>query len=70
MKDSIMGVMSERSEIIFKVASFPGRNNTLSPPITGASSSLTLSREILWCWIVIIINSNPLTAKLHHVLRT
>ena len=62
--------MSERSEIILKVASFPGSNNTLSPPITGASSSITLYRDILRCWIVIIIDSNPLTAKLHRVFQT
>ena len=62
-----MQIMSEISEIILKVAGFLGVNNTLSPPISGASSSLTLTKEILQCWIVIIINSDPLTAKLCHV---
>ena len=65
-----MQITSERSERNMKDAGFPGANNTLSSPITGASISLTLPRDILWCWIVIIINRNPLTAKLRHVFQT
>ena len=64
-----MQIMSERSKIILKVAGFPGAYNTLSPTINGARSSLTLSRAILRYWIVIIIDSDPLTEKLHHVLQ-
>ena len=62
-----MEIMSDRSERILKVSGFPGANNTLFPPINGASSSLNLSRDIIWRWIVIIVNSDPLTAKLHHL---
>ena len=65
-----MQIMSERSEVILKVAGFPDTNNTLSPPIISDISILTLSKEILWLWIVIIINSDPLMVKLCHVFRT
>ena len=64
-----MQIMSERSERISKVARFLGRNNTLSPPIIGASRNTTLSRKILRCWIVIIIDRYPLTENLRHVFR-
>ena len=56
--------MSEISKIILKVASFPESNYTLYPPITCASSILTLAWDIIWCWIVIIVNRNPLTSNL------
>ena len=36
-----MQITSEISERILKVAGFPRANNTLSPPITGASISIT-----------------------------
>ena len=65
-----MGLISEKSERILKVYVFPVANNTLSLLITLASSSITLSREILRCWISIIINSDPLMAKHRHVLKT
>ena len=58
-----MRIMSERSERILKVAGFLGANYTLSPPITGDSSSIALSKDILWCWIIIIVDSNPLTQR-------
>ena len=45
-------------------------NNTLYPSITGSGSSLTLPRDILWGWIVIIINTNSLTENLRHVFLT
>ena len=69
-KYSVMQIMSEISEIILKVDGFLGANNTLYPPVTGASSSLTLPRYILHLWIVIIVNSHPLMANLRHVFRT
>ena len=62
-----MGIIYEKSEITLKVAGFTGANNTLYPPMTGASSSFTLFRGIFQCWIIIIIGSDPLTAKIHHV---
>ena len=68
-KDGAMQITSEISERILKVAGFPRANNTLSPPITGASISLTLSKNILWCCIVIIINIDPLATNLRHVFR-
>ena len=68
-KYGVMKIMSERSEIILKVAGFLGTNNTLYPPINSASISINLSRDILCFWIYIIVNSNPLTAKLRHVFR-
>ena len=47
MKDVVMQIMSERSEIILKLDRFPGGNNNLSLPITGDSSSITMHRNIL-----------------------
>ena len=69
-KDGVVRIISERSERILKVAGFPGENNTLSPPIIGARSSIILSRDIIWCWTIIIINIYTLTAKICHVFRT
>ena len=64
-----MGIMSKRSEIILKISGFPGVKNTLSPPINGVRSSITLSGDILQCWIVIIIDMDTLTEKLRHVFQ-
>ena len=58
-----MQIVSEIRERVLKVARFPWANNTLSPSITSTISSLALSRDIIRCWIVIIINRDPLMAK-------
>ena len=65
-----MVIMSKKTERILKVYGFTGVNNTLFPPIAGASSSFILSRDIILRWIVIIIDSKPFTAKLQHVFQT